>query len=282
MGMCKYLSISVLVLLSTVTWSQDTLVSVNHLSFRSSLEKEVLTAHFSGKETNPFMLFMANGLLVNETSANDSYKKFQTHISSLNDEKVRNKKNDRKVKYMYDYIHNTFLKKYEERNRFEEIFQTGYYNCVSASALYALAFEELNIPYTIKELPSHVYLVAYPQGEQVKIETTSPIAGYQTIDASFKQAFVRMLKDQKLISVDEYNSTDMNTLFNKFYFGEQKDISLLNLVGIQYMNDALYRYDEEKYEEAHAQMEKGYLFIPTERSGYLLVTMASAAFDAHK
>lgn len=259
-----------------------TLVDFNDLTFSNDLEKKLFADHFIDKKTDVFLLFMANGVISGEKEVHNFRDKFYQHLMSLKGEKIQGKRNDKKTRLIYDDIHKSFFRKYEEKNRFEDIFHYGYYNCVSASALYALAFEELNIPYVIKELPSHVYLIAYPNGEQIKIETTSPVGGFQTIDPSFKQAFVKMLKDQKLITTQEYAAGDVNRLFDKFYFSEQKDISLLNLVGIQYINDALYKYDDEKFEEAFAQAEKGYLFDPNERSGYLLMTTGTAAFEKRK
>src|SRR5690606_32752962 len=101
--------------------------------------------------------------------------------------------------------------------------------CVSATALYALAFEELKIPYTVKEQPSHVYLVAHPREEQIVLQTTTPVGGYTAISNEFKMSFVRNLKDNKVISSQEFASRDNSTLFDEYYFGKNSDIRLLDL-----------------------------------------------------
>jgi tetratricopeptide (TPR) repeat protein len=268
--------------LLTETLAAQAPVDYRELTFNSTFEKEILIDHFQNKKSDPFLLLMANGNLLNEEAIQQAERDFYSHIALLQDEKIQLKKNDKKTRYVYDDIHRKFLKKYEEGNRFEEIFKNGFYNCVSASALYALAFNKLNIPYVIKEQPSHVYLIAYPETDRIKVETTSPINGSQTIDAKFKEMYVKMLKEQKLISAQEYAMQDINTLFDKFYFSDQEDITLLNLVGIQYMNDGLYQYNDHKYEESFAQIEKAYLFFPHEKTEYLLRLTASQAFEARK
>jgi tetratricopeptide (TPR) repeat protein len=276
----KTLTIALLFLIR-LSNAQDTLVHFKDLTFASTLEETILTDHFVNKKTDPFLLFMANGTLLNEGHLKNDKIRFYDHLKTLKEE-ASNKKNDKKIKYLYDDIHKSFLQKYELQNKFEDIFYNGNYNCVSASALYALTFEEAGIPYTLKEEPTHVYLIAYPKQERIVIETTTPQSGYRTIDQSFKEAYVKMLKDQKLISGSEYASQSVNTLFDKFYFNGEVEINLLNLVGIQYSNDGIYKLEEKKYEEAYHQFQKSYLFFPTERISYMLFLSCLKTFEEFK
>ena len=159
------------------------------------------------------------------------------------------------------------------------MFYNGSYNCVSASALYALAFQKLGIPFVIKEEPTHVYLVAFPDADRVKIETTSPVGGFQAMTSNFKQSYVKSLRDQKLISQQEASSRSTDELFDKYYFNNQQNVSLENLAGIQYMNEAVENMENRKFNEATIAMEKAYLLFPTPRTGYLLMTAYSQAFE---
>lgn len=59
-------------------------------------------------------------------------------------------------------------------------------------------FDELGIPYSIKETPTHVYLIADPNGEQILIETTDPVKGFAEFSNGFKQNFISTLLAQKL------------------------------------------------------------------------------------
>lgn len=279
--MSKYI-IPLLILSCTRLIAQDSLVRLGDLTFSSQLEQRVLTDYFMKKSASHFQLLMAAGAAHNAETVQASEDQFYQHLASLEAGINKEKRSDKKTKVIYNDIHKTFLKKYEEKNLFKSIFPHGNYNCVSASALYALAFERLNIPYVIKELPTHVYLIAYPEKEQIKIETTSPVGGVQVISPSFKQGFVKLMADQKLISAQEFHSQDVNSLFDKTFFGEDRDISLTELAGIQYVNDALYNYDEGKFEQAYQQIEKGYLLFPSERTGYLLYAMGGAALESHK
>jgi tetratricopeptide (TPR) repeat protein len=111
------------------------------------------------------------------------------------------------------------------------------------------------------------------------VETTTPVGGYVAMTPQFKQGFIKMLRDQKLISSQEYASQSTDVLFDRYYFGEQANITLPQLLGLQYFNEGLYFFQDQKQIEAMHQLEKAYLFYPSERIAYMLM---SATHDAFK
>lgn len=270
--------LAVLLCFGGICDGQDSLVRYSDVVFSSDFEKKTLDDYFLNRKSDFFQLFMANGRLLNESAIKASNQKFYSRLAEIQSQKFESRKNDRKVKILYEDLHQTFLAKYELENRFEDIFNNGYYNCVSASALYALAFQQLNIPFAIKEKPTHVYLIAYPENEQIMVETTTPVNGFVTISQQFKQNFLSALKDQKIISAKEYASGNADALFDKYYFGEHENIDIKKLVGIQYMNEGVYSLEKKNYEDALHAIEKAYLFYPSERAGYLLMISAHDAF----
>ncbi|HYG19772.1 MAG TPA: hypothetical protein VD816_12630 [Ohtaekwangia sp.] len=261
--------------------SQDSLVRFKELTFSSPFEKRTFE-RFRKKEVDLFSLFMANGNLLSDEKITAQRARFYDYVRGTGYDKTAGKKNDKRIKLVYDKLHGEFLSKYIEKNRFEEVFYNGNFNCVSATALYALAFEELKIPYTIKEQPSHVYLVAWPRDEQIVLQTTTPAGGYTAISNEFKMSFVRNLKDHKMISNQEFASRDNSALFDEYYFGKNSDIRLLDLAGLQYVNDALYKCEEKQFEAAFIQLEKAYMLYPSERVIHLLVYSGAHAFDTRK
>jgi tetratricopeptide (TPR) repeat protein len=271
-----------LLLMLTLGVSAQELVKYEEISFSSDFEKRVFDDHFLNKKTDFFSLLMANGSLLNESSIEKAKTRFTNYIDGFKTEKFQSKKPDKKVKTLYDGIHADFFIKYEAKNRFENIFHNGAFNCVSASALFGLAFHELRIPFSIKEQPTHVYVIAFPSSERIMVETTTPLAGYYTVTEQFKDDYTRMLKDQKLITAKEYIDTDRAILFDKYYFGNQGDITLLQLVGLQYANDGLALLDAKEYLAAFNELEKAYLFYPSDRTGYLLMLAGGQAVQSRE
>jgi tetratricopeptide (TPR) repeat protein len=267
-------------LLSIPSFSQDSLVSFKDLKFQSSFEEQAFR-QMTEKHFDMFSLFMANGGLLTESKINERRTQFYSYIEELAYQKLAGKKVDKRIKPVYDALHKRFLTKYEEKNSFEEIFYNGYYNCVSASALYALAFDKMQIPYAIKEEPTHVYLVAYPGAEQVVLQTTLAIGGARVISNEFKQQFVKILRDQKLISAKEFSAQDVNTLFDQYYFGANQDITLTQLAGIQYFNDGVLNVEQKNYEEAIIQLQKAYYLYSCERFRNTLFLGSIMSFSSH-
>lgn len=254
---------------------QDSIVRVEELTFSSPFEQQLFSQYFTDKKSDYLALFMAVSRQMDNNKFMAGQKQYQNKLKDILSGDLSKKTEAKKIKSIYSHIHNSFLRKYELKNYFSEIFERGYYNCVSATALYAMLFTDMQIPYIIKETPTHVYLIAFPETQKILIETTDPTQGYYVFDDKFKTSFVNNLKNGKLISEEEYKSASVQTLFDKHYFSEDK-ITIKELLGLQYLNDGLYKLDDNQLEEAFAQFEKAYLFYPSERIGYLLLSTAAA------
>ena len=139
----------------------DSLVRWNEIAFSSPFEKTSFHTFLKDGKKEYLRLFLANSASADEDLERFE-KKIEQTLREINASDAIRKKNDKKIKYIYQLVHDRFLSKYQEENRFYEIIKNGNYNCVTATALYALFFERLAIPYAIKEEPTHVYLVAYP------------------------------------------------------------------------------------------------------------------------
>lgn len=101
---------------------------------------------------------------------------------------------------------------------FTELNKNGNYNCVTATALYGLLLNDLGIPFSIKETPEHVYLIAYPKSDAILIESTDPLKGYRVFNDNYKALIVQNLKENKIISESEFKTGNVNNLFDKYFF----------------------------------------------------------------
>jgi len=263
-------SFCIVVLIVTFSISavaQEDLVRYSDLTFASDFEEESFKQYFDG-DMDIIRLLQCINPRQTEKGHLENEQQLRSALAALKQVKLEKKKPNKKVKTIYTTIHDTFLDKYELKNEFSEIFDTGKYNCVSGTGLFALIFNELAIPYTIKELPTHVFLIAYPENEQILVETTDPFSGYIQFSQNFKRSYLDNLRERKMISSAEYSQYSSDDLFDKYYFDEE-EISLEQLVGIQYINDGIYKLQEGNLEKALSQFEKGYLFYPSDKSAYL-------------
>lgn len=248
----------------------DTVVSLNDIEFRTEFEKKAFEAWFTRGDRSVVVELLLATEPNPEGVIGNARERIEQISARLAPEITAKRKPEKYVKSIYDQVHSSFLQKYEAVIRFAEIFRTGTYNCVTASALYALVFEKLNVPYAIQEKPTHVFLVAYPNQNNILVETTVPVFGYLTYDTRYKQNFIDNLKAQKLIGSTELQTQSVDELFNKYYF-QSENISLEKLIGIHYMNDALFYEDRKDLKNALAQSEKAYLFYPSPRMKYIVM-----------
>jgi hypothetical protein len=176
--MKKILSLILFLAVLTTAFTQKT-ISFDELHFHSDFEEEA----FKNLETssNFDLIFAVNSNITKEKT--NAYKKqLANFFQVLEKKKVRKKKLKKAAKIIFETTHEYFFKKYEEYAEFHQIFKDGTFNCVTASAIYALTLEHFDIPYEIRELPTHVYIVAAPKTEHIILESTDPIDGLYTID----------------------------------------------------------------------------------------------------
>jgi len=245
-----------LILYSIGSFSQEMDTTI----FTTGFEKRVFMDFLASGSADPVLLFSCvdyrDGIEVTNST------RIKNIIAEFDTEKFRNKNQKKQIKDIYTGIQDSYLKKYDEQAYFNDIFTTGKYNCVTASALIAMVFEHLNIPYEIKETEIHVYLVAGKGNDLTYIETTMPEFGVFHFDDRFKKNYVNYLLESETISLDEYTESSMDELFREYY-DVDSSINLTQLAAVQYNNKGYYCYEEERYPEGTNYYEKALMLYPS-------------------
>jgi len=248
----------------------QTIIKFDDLHFHSEFEKLAINNYLNGKP-DTLEIFLSIDESISKEIALKRKESYRNAIQQLIAKKVNEKKLNKKIRLTYSNIHNHFLRKYQEVEYFPKIFETGIYNCVSASILYAMVFEELNIPYKVKASATHVYLVANPGENSVVIETTNPGIEKQIFTGEFKSQYVSHLKKSKLISDVDLKSKSTEEIFEED-FKKVKDADFNNLIGIQYYNKAINKLQYNDTKGALDLGQKAYFFYPDEQIKQLLYT----------
>ena len=104
---------------------------------------------------------------------------FSKHLTHLKKRQVKYKNEQSFAEYAFYYIHHRLLKEYKEYASLDQTLQKGDYDCVTATAMYALFFSELDVPFTVVETNYHLYILVFPGSEyEVLVETTDPFDGF--------------------------------------------------------------------------------------------------------
>jgi hypothetical protein len=227
----------------------------------TSFEKEVFE---SFKKDSLHYNFFESLFAIDSSMTNEKALKYKEIVlSALKDfplKEDKEKKEKKRVKYIYDELHKRFFKKYNLDSYFTDIFNDGTYNCVTASALYAFAFGELKIPYHVKETPSHVFLVAYPDTYKIYLETTVPGAyGFIVPKESEVEKIVDELVAYKLVTKEEVLEKGYMKFYEDYYYGKEF-INKSALIGMQYYNKGLNHLNEVDYDKAINDLRKSEVF----------------------
>lgn len=172
--------------------------------------------------------------------------------------KFRNEKTF--AEYTFYYIHKKLLKDYKEYASLDQTLQNGAYDCVTATAMYALFFSELDIPYSVVETNYHIYILVFPGTDhEVLLETTDPIYGFvsnKTEVAERKEVYLKGNEEVRTNQVDlkwdvEHNLKDseliglliFNQSVKQYNLGnKQKALELANEAIIYYPSTRIRTY----------------------------------------
>lgn len=176
--MVKLLSIVLLVILSSVSLGlnfKDFKSSIGSI-YNSELERKFFEEYIrTGKiqDIDTWMI-MASG--VYDTSKITYYRQMIDRIYT----DISNSLKDRRLsrydtaKFIFDYLHQNIFKSYlEQSTDIDQLFDTGYYNCVNSTAIYNLILKKFGFEPRVIQLPDHIFSVFYLDDYRVEVETTA-------------------------------------------------------------------------------------------------------------
>ena len=264
------IQISLITILSLIIGTYTTTVaqeiSIDKLSFKTPFEEYVFKNH---NTLSSLELLLAISPNMDEAKALDIKKQIHEFEEKLKNKKFELKKESKKVKTLFDETHYLFLEKYHDVANFDEIFANKTFNCVSGSALYALILDDFNIPYAIKESPTHVYLVVNPNSSHIVLESTRPDIGFIDKSDHYIKSVMDQLIDLKQLTKDEVKTKGYRTAYNDYFFSEDT-IPTKALASIQYSNEAITLMEEEKHEEALNSAYKAQYLNESPSNAYII------------
>ena len=232
--------ITLLIIINSLTLSSQ--------SYDSKFEKELIS-----KDTITEYYFESL-LVIDSTVTIEIAKSYKQNvdnlINSFPDKEIKDRKEKKRINRIYNEIHDKFLKKFTIESYYSDIFKTGTYNCVTATALYAYVFDKLDVPCIVKELPTHVFLIVYPNSLNIYLETTVPgeYAYIMPSESKIKDV-VDELISYKLATENEVQEKGYQKFYED-YFYNKKSIEKNSLIGVQYYNKGIQHIQDGNNQKA--------------------------------
>lgn len=240
----------------------------SNLNYNTNFEKSVFN-NIENDSLNYIALFLAIDYNQDKIKNQNIEKRIAILYNSINKQNTKGMSVKKLANKIYKDVHKQLLTRYKAVCNISEMFEQGYYNCVTSTAIIAILFEKFEIPYTIKETPNHVYIIVDPEGENILIETTLPKNGYISVEEKVKKEYIEYLNENKILTQNEINQYSTDELFNKYYYVD-KNIGLKELAGLNYFNEALTAMESQDFQKALFQLEKAQYLYQNERNLFLM------------
>ncbi len=228
-------------------------IPIDSIDFQNEIEKELLINYSNGKEIEPVDLFTSFNL--SDLSKIKDYKTVITeHIKEIENKGIENKKTKQKVQVIYKLTHDKYFKQYTQNAYFDEIFETGNYNCVTATSLYALLLNHFKIDYKIKKTPNHVYIEVKDLKKNILMESTFPQDGVFEYSDNLKKEYIDYLEKNKLLKSED-KELSVQEIFSQYFYSAE-EINIYQLSSLQYYNLGLAKLNVPEFNEALINFEK--------------------------
>jgi len=245
---------------------------IHELTFHSALEQSSFAFYKTG---NPGQRLM-QALATDPSATFEQYKRihddFFPFLDNLKLQKKFSSRPRTQVKFLFKAIHDRYFKLYQENPYFREIFLNGNFNCLTATILFAISFDYLEIPYQTILTPNHSYLLAYPNQQSIIVETTNPAKGVIILfDQSDKVSAVQSLLDMKLVAQEEVANKGVDQVFSENYLAMATP-DMDQLIGALYSNKAYKAAENLGHLEAYELFKKSSVLFPRKIITAMLVT----------
>jgi len=154
------------------------------------------------------------------------------------------------LKSMVNEAHKKFLKSYKSYSRFNELFETGHYDCLTGTAFFSLVLESLQFDYKIIETNYHIFLLIETREGNVLLETTDRLFGFKTHSQEVAKSLDAYRKNQ-LTSTSSQNRTYYRYQVNLF-----REVKSNQLTGLLYFNQAVVAFNNHEWIACVDRLEK--------------------------
>ena len=169
-------------------------------------------------------------------------------VAKLDSKRSSFKRDSDFLEYLFAKTHQRFLKHYSEYPSFGETLNTGTYNCLTATALYALFLDHFQVDYEITETNYHIFLMAHTEEGNILIETTDPTYGFVTNAGEIE----RRIAEYR----DEREAEDSSNPAHQYDFSLYNTVNLDQMLGLLHYNRSIAAYNDQDLTTSVAELAK--------------------------
>ena len=161
------------------------------------------------------------------------------------------------LKRVFHRTQKVFLHQYVSYADFSEIFNSGRYDCLSATSLFSVVLEELNFQYSMIETNYHIFLMVKTSKGEVLLETTDRFNGFVRNEKEIHQ---RIGTYRQGVTVDPDNQHTYHYTCDLY-----REVKPAQLPGLLYYNQAVKAYNAGRLEKCGEFLAKAKSIYDTPR-----------------
>lgn len=251
-----------------IALASDSIKIVNPV-YASSLEKSLFEDYIQNKKTDAFLMSLYLDTTLSKTTSQQYLTQIQNFIDE-NEDKIQKMTSEKsKINFITKVANKEYLKNFDNIANTSDLFKNGKFNLISAWVFYSYVFEKLKIPYTVNDVKGSFSFIAYPSSSAISIKFKKlTFLDFQP-DQELINLFMDFLLDSKIISKSELSKKGIEGAFNEHYYSSS-NLSQIDLVGLQYFNNAVENINKQDFRNAVNNLEKSYILSKSDRTLFAL------------
>lgn len=240
---------------SFMVLAQGDLTVNDELKFESLIEKN----YWVEGQNSPYKLFRAV-----DVNPDIKDQKWEDLLFDLDKKYAKKGNSISLLRSIFEKSHKKLFKKYEQHSSFNVMLQDGKFDCVSGSAALGLLLDRYSFDYKIVETDYHVFIVVDYDGQDIIFESTLPIGGMigSPSEVEAYLAAYKPAKNSQLYPINQRLGDPTQALNDNSIF---RKVSLHELAGLQYYNDAIAHFNQQMFTDASNQLTKALALYPSDR-----------------
>lgn len=176
-------------------------------------------------------------------------KEMDLFVQELQNRRQEAKSEVRFLKNLVNKSHRKFLKHYQAYAQFDQVFESGNYDCLSGTAFFSVVLDRLGYAYRIIETNYHIFILVSTEKGEVLLETTDRLAGLKTSAQEINETLTLYKQNRLSASAAAANYY----LYQTQLFQE---VDALQLSGLLYYNQAVVAYNQQNWTLCANQLAK--------------------------
>lgn len=228
-------------------------------------------------ESAPQEQFLASlltaGIEADEANVGRSQQLYHEQLQHYRGRQPKYRTDEQFLEYLFYRVHRKQLKKYQQYVSLADQFESGSYDCLTATTLYYLYLRDLGYAVDMVETEYHIYLKVKTGDGIVLFESTDPMSGFVTSEEEIRLREASYGNGQAEPGVSGLSAS---TPASRNGFLLNDSVAEQELLGLHYFNQAVLAWNAGLPARAIVLIEKAYELYPSKR-----IKSIRATFKGH-